>query len=121
MAVDDEPEFLKILSEWFSMNGFEIITFDDSRKALEELNKDRAFDVVILDFLMAPYDGLEVLKKIKTNEKTRTLPVFILSQMGEESYKVMAKKLGAADYLIKSEFSLKELEKRIRVLIEAKE
>ena len=105
LAVDDDLLFLKILNEWFAFKNYDISTTNSGEKVIELLEKDH-YDAVLLDVMMRHANGLDVLAKIKQNEKTKDIPVFIISQIGEEEHRNRAKELGAEDYLVKSNFSL---------------
>ena len=113
LAVDDDPSFLKILEEWFKFKECQIVITSDANAALNLL-ESRKFDTVLLDVMMSPVSGLEILRKIKENPKTKEVPVFMISQLGEEEHKKEAKRLGAVEYLLKTQFSLKELTEKIK-------
>jgi DNA-binding response OmpR family regulator len=116
LAVDNDPSFLKILSEWFEFQGFDIVTTTESRDVPTLLAQGH-FDAVILDVIMGPPNGIELLQEIKKNPATAKLPVFILSQMGEEEHRRRALDFGAEDYLVKSNFRLKDLTEKITAAI----
>lgn len=71
-------------------------------------------DMVILDLMLPKLNGFEFLEKIKKDEKLKNIPVVVLSNLGQKTDmdKVMA--LGAVDYLIKTEYSLEEVIKRVK-------
>jgi len=113
LAIDDDILFLKILNEWFAFKGFDITTVNTDNDIMKIL-EDGGFDVILLDIMMRHANGLDILADIKKNPKTKDIPVFIISQIGEEEHKERAKKLGAEDYLVKANFSLKELTQRVQ-------
>ena len=61
LAVDNDLSFLKILSEWFEFQGFAITTTPDGSHALDLMEKE-SFDAVILDVIMGPPSGMDILK-----------------------------------------------------------
>jgi len=113
LAIDNDLSFLKILSEWFEFQGFDIITTDNGNSALKLLENDH-FDAIILDVVMGPPSGLDILKQIKSSQNTKDIPVFMLSQMGEQDHQDRARELGAEDYLVKANFRLKDLTTKIQ-------
>jgi DNA-binding response OmpR family regulator len=119
LAVDDDLLFLKILNEWFVFKNFDISTTNSGEKVMEILEKD-TYDAILLDVMMRHANGLDVLGEIKTNPKTKDVPVFIVSQIGEEEHKNRARELGAEEYLVKSNFSLKELTEKVDKAIESR-
>jgi DNA-binding response OmpR family regulator len=116
LAVDDDILFLKILNEWFSFKGFNITTANSGDDTLAILEQND-FDAILLDVMLRHTSGLDILEKIKENPKTKDIPVFIISQIGEAEHKERAKKLGAVDYLVKANFSLKDLTEKVKKVI----
>lgn len=100
LLVDDEMINLDVVSRRFSREDYLVNHAESGKKALE-LMKVQQFDLIILDVYMPDMDGIEVLKKIKSDSKTRDTPVIMLS--ADSSSKLIRKclLLGAADYLTK--------------------
>jgi len=116
LLVDDDKTFLAVLSDWFEGRGFTVTTRTNGPSTLEFLEKEHV-DVIILDFMMQPMNGLELLKYIKRETKTKDIPVFMLSQFEEGDHIEEAKKLGAEDYLVKANFNLESLTTRIKNIV----
>ncbi|PIR69910.1 MAG: hypothetical protein COU47_00550 [Candidatus Niyogibacteria bacterium CG10_big_fil_rev_8_21_14_0_10_46_36] len=116
LLVDDDKTFLAVLSDWFEGRGFEVVTRTSGAAALEYLAKTHV-DVVVLDFMMQPMNGLELLTHIKEDPKTKDIPVFMLSQFGEGDHIEKAKRIGAEDYLVKANFNLESLTERIKKIV----
>jgi DNA-binding NtrC family response regulator len=98
MLVDDEIDFLEILSKFFRRRGIDIITADCCLKALDWLGKD-SFDVVVMDVSMPGLDGIECMiemKKIQPN-----LEVIILTGHASLHSGLIGMKKGAFDYCLK--------------------
>ena len=100
LLVDDETVNLDVLSRLIEREGYLVSRSESGEKALN-LMMVQQFDLVILDVHMPHMDGIEVLKKIKANPKTRDTPVIMLS--ADSSSKLIRKclLLGAGDFLIK--------------------
>jgi len=98
LLVDDEEEFLDIMSERMRNRGMEVVTASSAKEALEKIEKE-LFDAIILDFMMPEMNGLETIKAIK--EKKPELQVILLSGQATLEKGVEAMKLGALDVVEK--------------------
>jgi DNA-binding NtrC family response regulator len=98
LLVDDDTEFLEVMSERLKMRGVEVITAGSAETALA-LIETEFFDVVILDLQMPNVDGIETLKRIK--EKHEELQVILLTGHATVEKGVEAIKLGATDFIEK--------------------
>jgi len=98
LLVDDEEEFLDIMSERMRNRGMEVVTASSAKEALEKIEND-LFDAIILDFMMPEMNGLETIKAIK--EKKPELQVILLSGQTTLEKGIEAMKLGALDVVEK--------------------
>lgn len=98
LLVDDEEEFLDIMSERMRNRGMEVVTASSAKEALEKIEND-LFDAIILDLMMPDMNGLETIKAIK--EKKPELQVILLSGQATLEKGVEAMKLGALDVVEK--------------------
>ena len=105
LVVDDEPNYLIVLSELLKDEGFEVFTASDGPEGLK-IVEDVDLDIVITDMQMPGMDGLQFLNKIK--EKKQDLPVIVITAFAEVDKAVAAMKAGAYNYLAKP-FSNDEL------------
>jgi CheY-like chemotaxis protein/signal transduction histidine kinase len=87
LVVDDDPTVLVLFEKLFKRQGLPVKTFENGRDAINYIEGDAKISLIILDLLMPGIDGFEVLQKLKTSEKTRSIPVVIYT----------AKKLNAKD------------------------
>ncbi len=114
LIVDDEPNYLVILSELLNEEGFETLTADNGRKALK-IAKNTDLDLVMTDMKMPDVDGFSLMKSIK--EYNQHLPVIMITAYGEVEKAVKAMRLGAYNYLTKP-FNNDELVASINKAIE---
>jgi len=114
-VVDDEPDVLKMISEYFTGRGFRVRTFHRSKDLMNFLN-DEIPDLIILDLMFPDDDGFTICKRLKERKSYSAIPVIFLSAKIDEDDKVQGLGLGAEDYVIKP-FSLKELHARIDVIL----
>ncbi len=114
LVVDDEPNYLVVLSELLKDEGFEVITAQKGEDGFKVV-QDTDLDLVITDMRMPGMDGLELLKAVKSYNKD--LPVIMITAFGEVEKAVVAMKAGAYNYLAKP-FNNEELLLNIRKAIE---
>jgi two-component system response regulator HydG len=98
LVVDDEPSARSGLEMLLKQEGYDVDTAEDGIAALE-IVADRAPDVVVTDLKMPRMDGIELLRKVR--EQNKQLPVIVVTAFGDISTAVSAMREGAADYLIK--------------------
>lgn len=112
LVVDDEPQIRRSLQVNLERSGYAVETVETGEAALSSF-RNRRPDVVILDLIMPGMGGVEVVRRIR---ESSTVPIIVLSAMGEEARKVDALELGADDYMTKP-FGMDELLARIRSLL----
>jgi two-component system, OmpR family, alkaline phosphatase synthesis response regulator PhoP len=100
LIVDDEEVIRKFLRIHLDKLGYEVKEAADGEQAIEELGKDD-FDLLICDILMPKKDGWEVVKEVKSNSKTKHLPVILLTAKNEDSDMFKGYDLGASYYMTK--------------------
>ncbi len=98
LLVDDETDFLEIMSDRMKTRGLEVSTSTSAKDALK-LTQDENYDAVVLDLMMPEMDGIEALAALK--EKHPELQVILLTGHGSVEKGVEAMKLGAMDFLEK--------------------
>ena len=106
LIVDDEPDFLEIMSARLRANDYEVITASDGEEALKHVNDDKP-DAVLLDILMPGIDGLEVLKRIRKTDVS--LPVYIVTAFSTNERFKEANKLGVSGFIVKTDDLAKEV------------
>ena len=112
LVVDDEPQILRALTTSLRGAGFEVVTAATGEDALAQA-ATRAPDAVILDLVLPDLSGTEVCRELRT---WSTVPVIVLSAVGEERAKVAALDAGADDYVTKP-FGIDELLARLRAAL----
>ena len=100
LIVDDEEVIRKFLRIHLDKLGYEVKEAADGEQAIEELGKGD-FDLLICDILMPKKDGWEVVKEVKSNSKTKHLPVILLTAKNEDSDMFKGYDLGANYYMTK--------------------
>src|SRR5438309_8385285 len=112
LVVDDEPQIRRSLQVNLEGKGYAVVTAESAEQALQA-TANRVPDVIVLDLLMPGMDGMELTRKIREQS---TVPIIVLSAIGDERKKVEALELGADDYVTKP-FSTEELVARIKSVL----
>jgi signal transduction histidine kinase len=110
LIADDNSDMRQYLARLLS-EQYEVETFADGQAALEAAH-EKAPDLIVSDVMMPILDGFELLKALRSDEQTRTIPVVLLSARAGEESRVEGIEAGADDYLIKP-FSARELLARV--------
>ena len=116
LVVDDDPPSVKMTSFLLREEGYEVISANNGRTALE-LMQSQSPDLVVMDVMMPHIDGLEVTRRIR---QTMDVPIIILSAKGETADKVSGLEVGADDYLAKP-FEPSELLARVKAVLRRSE
>ncbi len=112
VVIDDEPDIVAILSHNLQQEKYEVSGFTDPNEALAYIHQ-HACDLVLTDWLMPSMDGLDICRRLKNDENTSAIPIFMLSCKSDEIDIVTALEIGADDYMPKP-FKIKELMVRIK-------
>jgi DNA-binding NtrC family response regulator len=115
LVVDDAEGIRTYLADLLELQGFQVDTAEDGRRALALLEAGAAPDVVLMDIMMPGMDGIETLRRLR--EIDPHVPVIVLSVVGKAGTIVEAMRLGAVDYLNKP-FEEEELEATLRSVLE---
>ena len=115
LIVDDEEDVLELVQYNLERSGYHVATATSGEQALTQ-SKKKIPDLIILDLMLPGIDGLEVCKQLKSDVKTESIPIIMLTAKGEEADIVTGLELGADDYVTKP-FSPKVLVARIRRLL----
>ncbi len=115
LVVDDEPHILFILEKELLKHGCIIDKAESGADAIKLL-KEREYDIMILDIMMPAMSGIEVCQWIKSNPKTESKPIVILSADQDERDKDKCISLGVSDYITKP-FRPKDIAARIKEIL----
>ncbi len=115
LVVDDEEDILELVRFNLVKEGYHVAGALTGEEALRKARSD-SFDLIVLDLMLPGIDGLEVTKKLKSNEKTQHIPIVMLTAKGEEADIVTGLELGADDYITKP-FSPRILIARVRTAL----
>jgi two-component system response regulator ResD len=114
LVVDDEPTIAEVVARYLDRAGYHTRVAADGVEALEAAALQRP-DLVVLDLMLPRVDGLEVMRRLREQDRER-IAVILLTAKGEESDRVIGLRLGADDYVVKP-FSPAELVARVDAVL----
>jgi len=117
LLVEDDRFLRRACEGSMRQRGFTVLTATDGEEGLR-LARAEIPDLILLDMLMPKLSGLEMLRALRAEMATRTIPVLVLSNSSREGDMQEAMKLGAVGYLVKAELSLQELGERVERILE---
>ena len=116
LIIEDETALLYALQSQLAVAGAKTLAADDGEKALQMIFDEKP-DVIILDIILPKVDGWTLLKRLKSDDRSKDIPVIIISNLSDEKSKSRGIKLGAKDYLAKIDYSVGELVDKIKELV----
>jgi CheY-like chemotaxis protein len=115
LVVDDEPKFRRFLKEALELHGFDIVTAASGPDALEKL-KATSVDLILLDLLMPVMDGYQVYHLIREDQRTKDIPILIVTAQGERLDRVLGIEQPTYHYIAKP-FQIEELLAKMQALL----
>src|SRR5688572_16465856 len=119
LIVEDERDLVATLEYALEREGFRARSAYTGRQALEIAASDPTPDLVLLDLMLPDMSGTQVCQQLRAAERTRAMPVIMMTAKAEEVDRVVGFEVGADDYVVKP-FSLRELMLRIRAVLRRK-
>ncbi len=117
LFVEDDPDQLFLFQQVFNLKGLLTIPATTIEEALRMAFIDRP-DLILLDVMLHNENGLDIMEKLKQDEATKDIPIFVFTNTDKKEFKDRAEKLGAEDYIIKSETIPQEMAQRIQEFME---
>jgi CheY-like chemotaxis protein len=112
LFIDDSPLFRDPVADSLRRKGYEVITAASGVEGLKALDTGLP-SIILLDVAMPEMDGLTFLKKMRELELSSSIPVLLITAVTEADYLLTAKSLGVVDCMVKSYFSLSDLQRKI--------
>lgn len=119
LLVEDDTFLAGMYNAKLNLEGFAVDLATDGEQGLE-LAKEVNPDLILLDIILPKLSGFEVLKKVKEDVKTKSIPVILLTNLGQRDDVSKGLALGADDYLIKAHFMPSEVVEKIKKLVKIK-
>lgn len=117
LIIEDDLFLQGLEATKLKKDGYEVITSVNSVEVFKTLDGGVKPDIILLDLLLPEVDGFMILEKIRENKDMLTTPVIVFSNLSEDKDIKRAQKLGISEFMIKSNFTLDELTKKVRELI----
>jgi two-component system alkaline phosphatase synthesis response regulator PhoP len=108
LLIEDDKFLRRACEVGLKKRGFAVVTANDGEEGLQKAQAE-SFDLILMDMLMPKLSGLEALETLKKDDRTRGIPVVILSNSSLDTDMQRAMELGAAGYMVKASLSLQEL------------
>ncbi len=116
VLVEDDTFLANIYKTKFEMEGFKVTVAEDGAAGVEEVKK-RKPDLVLLDILLPKMDGFQVLETLKKDPEVKSIPVILLTNLGQKDDVDKGLQMGAADYLIKAHFKPSETVDKVKKVL----
>lgn len=100
LVVDDEPDAVAFLTIRLKSSGYDVISASDGEACLKKAAEENP-DLIILDIIMPKINGLEVCRCLKKSDRTKDIPVIMLTAKGSDTDKIVGRVIGAHHYMAK--------------------
>jgi DNA-binding response OmpR family regulator len=116
LLVEDDAFVSDIYQTKLTQEGYGVVLAENGLEAMKRL-AEAVPDLILLDIVMPYMDGMEVLGKLRTDEKWKNIPVILLTNLSQKEEVEEGLKGGANDYLIKSHFTPSEVVTKVKALL----
>ena len=116
LIAEDDPVLRNLYVKKFSLNGFGVRTAEDGELTVSEITK-KAPDLLLLDIHMPKMDGFQVMERFP--KASRTFPIILLTNFDQTNFKIRAGELGADDYFVKKDMTIRSLLEMVQRLLES--
>jgi len=113
LIIEDESTLQRALSEFLSLEGFEVVNALDGEKGIEMAMKEKP-DLILLDIILPKKDGYEVVDELRSGEGTKNIPIILLTNLETTENVKRAFEKGITTYLVKSDYKLEDIIKKIK-------
>lgn len=116
LLVDDDVYIRDLYAEVLKDEQYDVFIAADGEEALSMIGQN-PFDLILLDVMMPKVDGIQVLTKVKSDEKTKSTPVIMLTNFGQEDLIKQAVTAGSTDYLLKYNITPGEMTNKVKLIL----
>lgn len=117
LLIEDDANLIRSLTDFIKKEGFEIISAMNGEEGIKKAGITNP-DLILLDIILPKKNGFTVLEALKKDENLKNIPVVILTNLEEEKDIEKALSLGAYTYLVKANYSLDDILKKVREILE---
>jgi len=112
LLIEDEQIIVDLLQRKLTEEGYNVALAKDGEEGIKAMKAEKP-DLILLDIVMPKMGGLEVMEEMQKNPDLKRIPVIIVSNSGQPIELDRAKKLGAKDWLVKTEFDPQEVIEKV--------
>jgi two-component system alkaline phosphatase synthesis response regulator PhoP len=113
IIVEDEEILRNLLKKKLESEGYEVEVAEDGEEGIRKIREVK-FDLILLDIIMPKMGGFDVLEAMQKDENISEIPVVVVSNSGQPVEIDRAQKLGAKDWVVKTEFDPQEVIKKVK-------
>ncbi len=113
LLIEDEEIMIELLQRKLIQEGYEVSVARDGEEGLKTM-KEIGPSLILLDIIMPKMGGFEVMEKMQANKELKKIPIIVISNSGQPVELDKAQKLGAKDWLIKTEFDPQEVVDKVK-------
>lgn len=113
LIIEDDKFLRQLITQKLTREGYDILEAADGEEGLKMVKEEKP-GLILLDLILPGIDGFEVLSQIKKEDELKSIPVIILSNLGQKEDVERGINLGAIDYLIKAHFTPGEIVEKVR-------
>jgi len=113
LLAEDDKSLSSVMMNKLIRRGYQVVLAKDGAEAVAKAKSEQP-KLILLDIIMPIKNGFEVLEEIKKDPTTKNITVVVMSNLGQESDAAKAKKMGAKDYLIKSNFAINDIVEQVK-------
>ena len=114
LLIEDEEILINLLQKKMTQEGYEFFVARNGIEGLEKMREIKP-DLILLDIIMPKMGGVEVMEEMQKDEELKKIPVIIISNSGQPVEIERIKKLGARDWLVKTEFDPQEVIEKVKI------
>lgn len=119
LIIEDDRYISKMYQLKLSLDGFDVQVADNGRIGVDKVKEFKP-DIILTDILMPEMDGFDVIKAVKADDETKTIPILIMSNLGQEDHIQKGLELGALGYIVKSQYTPSKVVDKIKEILAGK-
>ncbi len=120
LLVEDDSFISGMYETKLTNLGYSVELIDNGEAASQRLGQDPLPDLILLDIVLPKRDGFEILEDMRSTERTKNIPVILLTNLGQKPDVERGIKLGADDYIIKAHYTPTEVVEKIAKVLSTK-
>jgi len=116
LIIEDDKFLRELITQKVGQEGYDVVGAADGEEGLKMAVKEKP-NIILLDLILPTMDGFEVLQQLQAEETTKSIPVIVLSNLGQKEDIDKGMQFGAVDYMIKAHFTPGEIIEKIKNIV----